>query len=54
MVSSHKARQIRRAENLDPKNVSIIVKGITLVIPWKEYKEMEEYFPKKEVVESGK
>lgn len=56
MVSSHKARQIRRAENIQPKNVSIIVEGITKVIPWKEYQAMEEYFPppeKEEVIESG-
>ena len=37
MVSSHKARQERRAANLQPKNVSVIVDGITKVIPWKEY-----------------
>jgi len=54
MVSSHKARQERRAENLQPKNVSVIIDGITKVIPWKEYEAMEEYFPKQEgAVASG-
>ena len=37
MVSSHKARKILRAENVNPKNVSVIVEGITKVIPWKKY-----------------
>ena len=54
MVSSHRARQELREEHKDPENVSIIVDGIIKVIPWKELKEMEEYFPKeKEEEKSG-
>jgi len=45
MVSIHKQRAAHRAAHEDPINVSIIVRGITKVIPFEEYKSMEEYFP---------
>ncbi len=49
MVSIHKQRAAHRAAHEDPINVSIIVDGITKVIPFEEYKSMEEYFPKEEM-----
>ena len=53
MVSSHKARQIRRAENINPENVSVIVEGITKVIPWEEYEKDYLSEEKKEEVETN-
>ena len=46
MVSSHQQRKIHRAEHSDPINVTIDVFGTPKVIPFKEWKKMEEYFPK--------
>jgi len=37
MVSIHKQRATHRAKHENPINVSVIVDGITKVIPWKEY-----------------
>jgi len=37
MVSIHRQRKAHRAKHENPINVSVIVGGITKVIPWAEY-----------------
>jgi len=47
-MTARDERKKRRAANLDPENVTIIVGGIRKVIPFSEYKKMPEYFPQPE------
>lgn len=55
MASGRKARQKERAENKNPRNVTVMVGNIQKVIPWAEY--ARDYLPtgikKEKVVKNG-